>query len=109
MTGSGFLHVWSLAGPILTVASIISTAILIRLLQSVLARYAVVLPYARSSHKAPTPEGAGIAVIATTAILVALTINFVPGLAIDPGQLACILVATIVLTLLRMSAKGRCC
>ena len=93
----------------MAVASIGLTAALIRLLQPVLARYAIALPNARSSHKALTPQGAGIAVIATTAILFALTIYFVPGLASDPCQLACILVATIVLTLLRMSAKGRGC
>jgi UDP-N-acetylmuramyl pentapeptide phosphotransferase/UDP-N-acetylglucosamine-1-phosphate transferase len=96
MTGGGLLHVWSLAGPIVAVASIVLTAALIRLLQAVLARYAVALPNARSSHKAPTSQGA---VIATTAILVALTIYFVSDLASDPGQLAWILAATIVLAI----------
>ena len=80
----------------MAVASIVLTAALIRLLQPVLARYALALPNARSSHKAPTSQGA---VIATTAILVALTIYFVSDLASDPGQLAWILAATIVLAI----------
>src|SRR5512143_2013028 len=41
-------------------------AILIVLLRPVLQRYALARPNARSSHRIPTPQGAGIAVIAAT-------------------------------------------
>jgi UDP-N-acetylmuramyl pentapeptide phosphotransferase/UDP-N-acetylglucosamine-1-phosphate transferase len=41
-------------------------AVLIVLLRPMLQRYALARPNARSSHKVPTPQGAGIAVIAAT-------------------------------------------
>jgi UDP-N-acetylmuramyl pentapeptide phosphotransferase/UDP-N-acetylglucosamine-1-phosphate transferase len=44
---------------------------LILCLKPLLARYALAKPNARSSHKMPTPQGGGIAVIAATAIVVA--------------------------------------
>jgi UDP-N-acetylmuramyl pentapeptide phosphotransferase/UDP-N-acetylglucosamine-1-phosphate transferase len=50
-------------------ASLICTALIV-LLSPLLRRYALARPNARSSHIAPTPQGAGIAVIAPT-ILVA--------------------------------------
>ena len=49
-------------------ASLIS-ATLIVLLRPLLRRYALARPNARSSHVAPTPQGAGIAVIAATLIV----------------------------------------
>ncbi|HEY4820929.1 MAG TPA: glycosyl transferase, partial [Xanthobacteraceae bacterium] len=39
---------------------------LILLLKPALARYALARPNARSSHKIPTPQGGGIAVVAAT-------------------------------------------
>lgn len=44
-------------------------AILIVLLRPLLQRYALARPNARSSHKVPTPQGAGIAVIAATLLI----------------------------------------
>ncbi|MGJ4972126.1 MULTISPECIES: glycosyl transferase [unclassified Bradyrhizobium] len=44
-------------------------AILIVLLRPVLQRYALARPNARSSHKIPTPQGAGIAVIGATIVV----------------------------------------
>lgn len=44
--------------------------LLLRLLYPLLQRYALALPNARSSHKTPTPQGAGIGVVAATAIAV---------------------------------------
>ena len=43
-------------------------AVLIVLLRPVLQRYALARPNARSSHKIPTPQGAGIAVIGATLV-----------------------------------------
>jgi len=57
------------------VASLIAAAAisfgLLLWLRSLLARYALAKPNARSSHKEPTPQGGGIAVIAAAALVVA--------------------------------------
>jgi UDP-N-acetylmuramyl pentapeptide phosphotransferase/UDP-N-acetylglucosamine-1-phosphate transferase len=47
-------------------ASAASSAAVILLLRGVLQRYALARPNARSSHREPTPQGGGIAVIAAT-------------------------------------------
>jgi len=44
-------------------------AVLIMLLRPLLQRYALARPNARSSHKIPTPQGAGIAVIGATLVV----------------------------------------
>ena len=50
-------------------------AVLIVLLRPVFARYAMARPNARSSHKVPTPQGAGIAVtIATVAAVLPMAL-----------------------------------
>jgi UDP-N-acetylmuramyl pentapeptide phosphotransferase/UDP-N-acetylglucosamine-1-phosphate transferase len=54
------------------VAAALMCAGLIVLLRPLLQRYALARPNARSSHTTPTPQGGGIAVIAATAIAVAL-------------------------------------
>jgi UDP-N-acetylmuramyl pentapeptide phosphotransferase/UDP-N-acetylglucosamine-1-phosphate transferase len=46
------------------------SALLIVLLKPALARYALAHPNARSSHKTPTPQGAGIGVIAATLLTI---------------------------------------
>jgi len=98
MTDSGgFLHSWSLAGLALLVVSAVLTAVLIKLLYPALLRIAVAHPNARSSHKAPTPQGAGIAVIASTTIIVALTFYFFPYLADDSSRAVSVLAAAILL------------
>jgi UDP-N-acetylmuramyl pentapeptide phosphotransferase/UDP-N-acetylglucosamine-1-phosphate transferase len=52
--------------PLVSLAAALICAGLIVLLHPVLQRYALARPNARSSHKMPTPQGAGIAVIAAT-------------------------------------------
>src|SRR5215218_7669693 len=54
----------------LAVASALLCAGLIVALRPVLMRYALARPNARSSHREPTPQGGGIAVIATTIAVV---------------------------------------
>lgn len=60
----------------LSVASFVAAAAisfgLLLWLRPLLAHYALAKPNARSSHKEPTPQGGGIAVIATTTIVVAV-------------------------------------
>ena len=53
---------------ILPAAAVLS-ALLIVVLGPWLARYAVAKPNARSSHKIPTPQGGGIAVIGATILV----------------------------------------
>jgi UDP-N-acetylmuramyl pentapeptide phosphotransferase/UDP-N-acetylglucosamine-1-phosphate transferase len=51
------------------VAAAISSAVLIILLRPLLQRYALARPNARSSHRQPTPQGGGIAVVAATIVV----------------------------------------
>ena len=95
--GGGLFHSWNVAGLALLVVAAVLTAALIKLLYPALLRIALAHPNARSSHKTPTPQGAGIAVIASTTILVGLTIFYVPSLADDPSRIVPILGAAILL------------
>lgn len=60
-------------------ASALLSAVLIVLLMPVLRRYALARPNARSSHKAPTPQGGGIAVVAAALIPVAGLLLWLAG------------------------------
>ncbi len=51
--------------PAIVLAATISAGLIV-LLRPLLQRYALARPNARSSHKVPTPQGAGIAVVAST-------------------------------------------
>lgn len=57
------------------IAALICAA-LIKALFPLLQRYALARPNARSSHKVPTPQGGGVAVVAATLIALALTHGF---------------------------------
>jgi UDP-N-acetylmuramyl pentapeptide phosphotransferase/UDP-N-acetylglucosamine-1-phosphate transferase len=57
------------AGLAILLAAAVFSAALIVALGPWLARYAVAKPNARSSHKTPTPQGGGIAVIAATLVV----------------------------------------
>jgi len=59
-------------GPLLFMSAAVLSAGLILLLQPVLRRYALARPNARSSHREPTPQGGGIAVIAATIAVTAV-------------------------------------
>lgn len=62
-------------------AAVLASGVLIWLLQPLLERHALARPNTRSSHKIPTPQGGGIAVIAATLGVVAATIILgAPGL-----------------------------
>src|SRR5215475_10855685 len=65
---------------IAVVAAALVSAGLIVVLRPLLQRYALARPNARSSHKLPTPQGAGIAVIAA-ALLVTVVWQAMNGLA----------------------------
>jgi UDP-N-acetylmuramyl pentapeptide phosphotransferase/UDP-N-acetylglucosamine-1-phosphate transferase len=55
-------------------AAIVLTVLCIRAIHPLLIRYALARPNARSSHKVPTPQGAGIAVIATALAVAVIAI-----------------------------------
>ena len=58
----------AILGVVALLAAVIC-AVVIVLLRPVLQRYALARPNARSSHKIPTPQGAGIAVIGATLVV----------------------------------------
>jgi UDP-N-acetylmuramyl pentapeptide phosphotransferase/UDP-N-acetylglucosamine-1-phosphate transferase len=76
-------------------AAALICAALIVLLRPLLQRYALARPNARSSHVLPTPQGAGIAVIAATLSITSLCLTWI-GLAIP----SVLFVATVFLALL---------
>jgi UDP-N-acetylmuramyl pentapeptide phosphotransferase/UDP-N-acetylglucosamine-1-phosphate transferase len=62
--------------PLLIAACALVTASLVALLKPLLARYALARPNARSSHTAPTPQGGGIAIVATLLAVVLTAMAF---------------------------------
>lgn len=84
--------------PALIFGAAIATFGLILALKPLLQRYALARPNARSSHGQPTPQGAGIAVIAVTVLTFGLLTAASPGL--DASALILVFVATIILTIL---------
>ena len=72
---------------------------LLLLLRPWLARYALARPNARSSHKVPTPQGGGIAVVAATTIVVVVAETFFPIQLGDQLRLSIVFASAIGLTL----------
>jgi UDP-N-acetylmuramyl pentapeptide phosphotransferase/UDP-N-acetylglucosamine-1-phosphate transferase len=66
---------WELL-PVALAAAVIS-ALVIRLIRPQLLKHALAKPNARSSHQTPTPQGAGIGVIAATMVAAGLALAFV--------------------------------
>jgi len=66
-----------------------------RLLHPLFLRYALARPNARSSHKTPTPQGGGIAVIASVILVAGLIVIAIPATA--PASLAIVFAATALL------------
>ena len=65
MSNSGG-NMWLVGGAVTVIFAALISALLIVALLPWLKRYALAKPNARSSHRTPTPQGAGIAVIAAT-------------------------------------------
>jgi UDP-N-acetylmuramyl pentapeptide phosphotransferase/UDP-N-acetylglucosamine-1-phosphate transferase len=91
-------NMWLAAVTITVILAALTSALLIVVLLPWLARYALARPNARSSHRTPTPQGAGIAVVAATlgAVTVALAI-FSRG-ALPDLNLPKIVAATLIMT-----------
>ncbi len=72
-------------------------AILIVVLRPLLERYAMAQPNARSSHKIPTPQGGGIAVVAATILVCVVTYYLLPANAAAKLQLPIIFAAVVLM------------
>ncbi|BAU90747.1 glycosyl transferase [Methylorubrum populi] len=80
---------------IVPLAALLSAGLIV-LLKPLLQRYALARPNARSSHRVPTPQGGGIAIIA--AALVTAALLAVPaGIAISGAELPVLALAVLVL------------
>ena len=73
-------------------------AILIVALRPILIRYTLARPNNRSSHREPTPQGGGIAVIAATLTSLVGAAILIPGIIGEPTHLAFVIAATLGLT-----------
>jgi UDP-N-acetylmuramyl pentapeptide phosphotransferase/UDP-N-acetylglucosamine-1-phosphate transferase len=80
---------------VIAAAAAILCALFIVVLRPVLVRYALARPNARSSHREPTPQGGGIAVIAAMVLVLAGTAVFAPQLLSDPLRIAVIFAAAV--------------
>ena len=91
------------AGIPVLLGTVVATAALIVLLFPLLRRYTLARPNARSSHKAPTPQGGGLAIVAAMLVAMPGIYWWIGGsagaLARDPNLLA-VLAATLLLTAL---------
>jgi UDP-N-acetylmuramyl pentapeptide phosphotransferase/UDP-N-acetylglucosamine-1-phosphate transferase len=93
------IRVTAMAG--LVVACALATAALLMLLRPWLQRHALARPNARSSHKVPTPQGAGIAVAGVTIAAVVIAAAIFPEFRPEsPYVLMSLLAAVTVLTAL---------
>lgn len=82
-------------GGLIALAAALGTALLIWAIHPLLVRYALARPNARSSHKVPTPQGAGIAVVAIALVVAALAIFATNG----PDQVFTVFGAAILLAI----------
>src|ERR1700688_114409 len=89
MAGSSAEIILFVAGTALLCASIIIV------LRPLLIRYALARPNVRSSHRKPTPQGGGIAVIGATIVVLLGVAIFVPRLLNGPAQLAGLFFSTV--------------
>jgi len=91
------IDLWPISAVLGVVAATaaITCAVLIFCLLPLLARYTLARPNARSSHRKPTPQGGGIAVIGATTIAMAGVFIFAPGFLNDPLRLAVVFASTI--------------
>jgi UDP-N-acetylmuramyl pentapeptide phosphotransferase/UDP-N-acetylglucosamine-1-phosphate transferase len=85
-------------GPTAGVAAVLCSALLV-LLRPWLARYAMARPNARSSHRAPTPQGGGIAVVGAAIVVAAGAIALSSPLQDDGGQVLALAAMTALLAL----------
>ena len=91
---------------ILLAAAVFSAALIVAL-GPWLARYAVAKPNVRSSHKTPTPQGGGIAVIGTTLVVSGAVLFFLGKAGGNPLPLLVILAAVLLMAAIGVMADKR--
>ena len=91
------LSAWWLAGATTVAFAALLCAFLIVILRPLLKRYALARPNARSSHKTPTPQGGGIAVVAATIAATYGALYFSAAAAPAPGPLPIVFAAAILI------------
>jgi UDP-N-acetylmuramyl pentapeptide phosphotransferase/UDP-N-acetylglucosamine-1-phosphate transferase len=82
---------------IVVVAALLAAALIVALLPS-LTRYALAKPNARSSHRMPTPQGGGIAVVAATLAVIGIALIFTTVAASVNVSLPIVAAAIVVMT-----------
>ena len=90
---------WSLLVPIVVAGSAVLSATLIVLLRPLLVRVAMAKPNARSSHRVPTPQGGGAAVIIAMFIICAVILLPWRDTALAPLQLCAFAGATFLIAI----------
>lgn len=110
MTGSAlnfeFAHLVLAFASLLAVAIAVS-ALLIMALRPMLVRHVMAKPNQRSSHRVPTPQGGGIAVIAAVVVAVACAFLIIPDIASTARTLGVLVAATIGLAIVGVSDDVR--
>jgi UDP-N-acetylmuramyl pentapeptide phosphotransferase/UDP-N-acetylglucosamine-1-phosphate transferase len=96
----GNIASWSLEVGVLFIFPAIISAGLLMLLTSFLRHYALAHPNERSSHKIPTPQSGGIAVVAAMLIVVIVAVYLSPHFAVHSANLIWVLAAAIALAVL---------
>jgi len=99
------MNVWTALGIFVAIAAIacIVSIVLIAGSRTLLVRYAMARPNARSSHDRPTPQGGGIGVIGATIVVVGCTYLLVPDTMGDPGRVVSLLASVIALAALGLT------
>jgi UDP-N-acetylmuramyl pentapeptide phosphotransferase/UDP-N-acetylglucosamine-1-phosphate transferase len=74
-------------GTVILVSALVSAGLIVAL-RPLLVRYSLARPNARSSHKIPTPQGGGIAVLAAALVVTALALLLLPSRTVDTEIIA---------------------
>lgn len=110
MTGSAinleFVHLAVAFALVLAIAGGVS-ALLVMLLRPLLKRHVMAKPNQRSSHREPTPQGGGIAVVAGLVVAVAVAFVIVPDMAAPARTLGILIAATLGLAIVGVSDDMR--
>ena len=88
---------WVIWAPAILAAAALAGALLIVVLRPLLKRYAMAQPNARSSHKLPTPQGGGFAVIAATILTPYAAFYFLPAAAESALRLPIVAAAVVLI------------
>lgn len=92
-------QLWPVAGMLVVATSALISAGLIVLLHPLLMRYALARPNARSSHKVPTPQGGGVAVIVSVLLVTGATCVLLGVRTLPLMEIATVFSATMLIAL----------